>query len=81
MEKPLSELSLEELQKKEKTHKYSMPVLAGVLIVLAASSIFITFQKGFNIFTTIPLAFLPVYVALASNLKKIKAEISLRTKK
>lgn len=73
-------MSLDELRKKEKTTKVAMGALGGILIVQAASSIYLTIQKGFNVFTTLPLVFLPVFLALLVNQKKIKAEILLRTK-
>ncbi len=75
---PLSELSQEELLKKEKTLKAASTVLGGMLVVLAAASVYLTYLQGFTVFSVLPVAFLPIFIVNIGNLKKIKAEISSR---
>lgn len=75
---PLSELSQEELLKKEKTLKAASTVLGGMLVVLAAASVYLTYLQGFSVFTALPVAFLPMFIINLGNLKKIQAEITSR---
>lgn len=75
---PLSELSQEELLKKEKTSKAANAALGGLLIVLVASTVYLTYLQGFSVFTVLPVAFLPLFILNVSNLRKIQAEIASR---
>jgi hypothetical protein len=75
---PLSELSQEELLKKVKTAKVAISALGGLLIVLVASTVYLTYLQGFSVFTVLPVAFLPLFIINVSNLKKIQAEIASR---
>jgi len=75
---PLSELSLEELLKKEKTLKAASTVLGGMLVLLAAASAYLSYLQGFSVFTVLPVAFLPMFIINLSNLKKIQTEIASR---
>ncbi len=74
----LTNLSLEELQKKEnalKTANVLLPVMLGVMAVLG---VFIVLRKGSVIFLTLPVCFLPLALANTSNLKKVREEIAKR---
>ncbi len=75
---PLSELSQEELLKKEKTLKAASTVLRGMLVVLAAASVYLTYLQGFSVFSVLPVTFLPIFIVNVGNLKKIQAEIASR---
>ena len=75
---PFSELSQDELLKKEKTLKAASTVMGGMLVVLAAASVYLTYLQGFTVFSVLPVAFLPIFIVNIGNLKKIKAEISSR---
>jgi hypothetical protein len=75
---PLSELSKEELLKKEKNLKGASTVLGGMLVVLAAASAYLSYLQGFSVFTVLPVAFLPMYIINLGNLKKIHTEIASR---
>ena len=75
---PLSELSQEELLKKVKTGKIAISALGGLLIVLVAATVYLTYLQGFSVFTVLPVAFLPLFILNVSNLKKIQAEIASR---
>ncbi len=75
---PLSELSQEELLKKVKTGQIAISALGGLLIVLVAATVYLTYLQGFSVFTVLPVAFLPLFIINVSNLKKIQAEIASR---
>ena len=74
----LSELSIDELEKKAKTSKVATGALAGILLVQLAAGIYLTTKQGFNVFVILPLAFLPILLINVSSLKKIKEEIARR---
>ncbi len=74
----LSSLTLEELNKRAKTTKMATGLLLGVIILQFAIGTYLTLKQGFNVFTVIPLAFLPMVFVNYANLKKIKEEIAKR---
>ncbi len=74
----LSTLTVEELEKRVKTTKIASIMLAVIIAIQFGIGIFLTLSKGFNVFTVIPLAFLPMLIVNFTNIKKIKAEIAKR---
>jgi len=77
--KNLTELSVEELLKQQKSIKVVTGMLAGMLISLLVIGIFLTFQKiSFIAFVVIPIALLPIVFLNLATLKKIKQELNLR---
>jgi uncharacterized membrane protein len=74
----LTNLSLEELQKKEKSLKTLTGVFLGMQVVMTILGVFILLQKGSFVFASLPVAFLPLLLANLANLKKITAEIAKR---
>lgn len=74
----LTTLTLEELEKRAKTTKTATGMLLGIIIVQFVIGIYLTFKQGFNVFTVIPMAFLPMVFVNYASLKKIKAEIESR---
>ena len=78
-EKELKEMSLDELKKKEKTLKFSLGILVGSIIGLLIVCVIITIKKGFQAFTIMPIAFLPIIISSFSGLKKLQAEINSRS--
>lgn len=74
----LSTLTIEELKKRAKTTKIASIMLAVIIAIQFGIGIFLTLSKGFNVFTVIPLAFLPMLIVNFTNIKKIKAEIAKR---
>lgn len=74
----LTTLTLEELEKRAKTTKTATGMLFGIIIVQFVIGIYLTFKQGFNVFTVIPMAFLPMVFVNYASLKKIKAEIASR---
>lgn len=77
-EPELSSLTIEELEKRAKTTKTASIMLAVVIGLQFAIGIYLTFKNGFNVFSIIPLAFLPMLIVNFSNIKKIKEEIARR---
>ena len=76
--KQLSEMSLEELKNQEKKLKGAVGAFIGLILIMAVACVFLTFQQGFTVFTVLPIAFLPLVIVFANNLKKIKTEITSR---
>lgn len=77
-QKPLTEMTNEELQKNAKTMKTATIVLAACLGLMFLSGIFLTFKKGFSVSTVLPFAFLPILIMNLQNWKKTKEEIAKR---
>lgn len=77
-EPELSTLTIEELTKKAKTTKFATGALLGIIIMQFAIGIYLTIQQGFNVFTVIPMAFLPLVIVNYTSLKKINDEIAKR---
>lgn len=77
-EPELSTLTIEQLEKRAKTTKLATGLLLGIIILQFAIGTYLTIDKGFNVFTVIPLAFLPMVIVNYANLKKIKEEITKR---
>lgn len=78
-ENKLIDLSVDELISKEKKLKLALGVLVGTIGVLLIACIIITVMKGFQVFTIMPIAFLPIILASFSNLKEIQNEIKSRS--
>lgn len=77
----LTDLSVIELQKREKTAT-TMSWLMGVIILIQlASGIYLVTRQGFNVFIILPLVFIPLLIVNIANVKKIKDEIASRRKK
>lgn len=75
-----SQYSTEELLKREKTGKVATGVLFGVIVVQLVAGIYLTTQKGFGVFTILPVCFLPILLINYSSIKKIREEIDSREK-
>jgi Na+-transporting methylmalonyl-CoA/oxaloacetate decarboxylase beta subunit len=74
----LSELSLEELQKKIKTIKIANAFLIASIVIQFCAGFYLTIKKGFSPFLVLPVAFLPLVILNVTNYKKIKEEIAKR---
>lgn len=75
-----SQYSTEQLLKREKTAKIATGALFGVILVQLAAGIYLTVQKGFGVFTILPVCFLPILIINYSSIKKIRDEINSREK-
>lgn len=78
-ENKLVTLSVEELINKEKKLKQGLGVLIGAIAVLFVACIILTVMKGFQVFTVLPVAFLPIVIASFTNLKEVQQEIKSRS--
>ncbi len=74
----LSNLSIEELKTKEKSLKTAAGMLSGMMIVMLAVGIYMFFQKGFSVFSVLPIAFLPLVGGLFAKIKEVRTEIASR---
>jgi TctA family transporter len=74
----LSSLSIEELEKRAKTTKFAASFLLGVILLQLCIGIYLTIKNGFNVFITLPFAFLPLVILIFNELKKIKTELEKR---
>lgn len=73
-------LTIDQLKAKEKSAQTAASLLAGVIIVQLFGGIYLTYVNGFNIFTIMPVVFIPILIVSFNNLKKIKQEIASRNK-
>ncbi len=73
-----SDLSTEELLKRQKTIKPLTILLIGTLILLFVLSLFITIKKGFTALLVVPIALSPIAILNLNNLKNIQKEINSR---
>lgn len=74
--KQSKELSIEELQSKEKKSKIVIAIFGGMIVLMLISSMVLTMMQGFTVFSVLPVAFLPLLSVLFANLKKIQTEIA-----
>jgi hypothetical protein len=74
----LSELSIEELQKRAKMTKTATIMFGVILLLQFAIGVYLTLKNGFNIFIILPAAFLPLMIVNLNSLKNINEEIAKR---
>lgn len=74
----LTSLTLEELQKRVKIAKTATGLLAGIVFVQFAVGLYLTVKQGFNVFTVIPICFLPLVIVNSAQIKKLNEEIAKR---
>jgi len=74
----LSSLTLEELQKRVKVSKMATGILAGIVILQFGIGVYLTIKQGFNVFTVIPLCFMPLIFVNLGQIKKLNEEIAKR---
>ena len=74
----LSNLSLDELKTKEKSLKTAAGMLSGMIVVMLAVGIYMFFQKGFSVFSVLPVAFLPLVGGLFAKIKEVRSEMASR---
>ncbi len=78
--KNFTEMSTEKLLEQTKSVKALTGLLAGMLLILFCTGLFLSFNKGFNVFLIIPLALLPILILNINTLKEIKKELNSREK-
>ena len=77
-EKKLNEMSSEELQRKQKSLKTGMGILGLTVIVMASAGSYLLSKKGISLFVLLPVVFLPFFMGIGGQLKKIRVEIDRR---
>ncbi len=78
MNKQLSEMSIVDLRSQEKQQTTVRGAFIGLILIMAVAAGVLTYLRGFNLFTVLPIAFLPLAIIFYNNLKKTRAEISSR---
>ncbi|WP_278554832.1 redox-active disulfide protein 2 [Elizabethkingia bruuniana] len=73
-----SDLSTEDLLKRQKTIKPLTILFIGTLVVLLVLSIFISIKKGFTALLVVPFTLSPIAILNLNNLKSIQKEINSR---
>ncbi|WP_299047298.1 hypothetical protein [uncultured Polaribacter sp.] len=68
----------EELSKKLKKQKVMVFIKAIVVMLMILFSVFVTLEKGISFQTFLPLFFLPMWLVMVFELKKIKQELISR---
>jgi uncharacterized membrane protein len=76
--KQLSEYTIEELHKRLKQLKVLSMIYAVALLIMIATSVYTFVQNRFSTITMMPLFFIPMYLMLVFQSKKIKTEIDSR---
>ena len=76
--KTITEMTMEELQKYEKTMKTATIILGICVGIMFIISILLLVKRGFSVQTVLPFAFLPLFIMNMTNWKKVKAEIASR---
>lgn len=77
-QKQISEMTDEELKKRQKELTFAVVLMAVAVLVMTISAIIAYSKKGFSTTTILPLLFTPLAITNLLNLKKIKAELALR---
>jgi hypothetical protein len=78
--KNFTEMTTEKLLEQTKSVKALTGLLGGMLLVLFCTGLFLSYNKGFNVFLIIPFALLPIVILNVNTLKEIKKELDSRGK-
>lgn len=74
-ERKLNELSLIELEEKEKTFRRLLYAFVGVITFLIGVIIYSIIERGITGLVVLPIVFFPLLFILTNNLNNIKSEI------
>ncbi|MCU0341324.1 MAG: hypothetical protein MUE30_15705 [Spirosomaceae bacterium] len=77
-EKPLTELTTEELKTKESQLKKVAIVMGVFIALMVLSGVYLTIKQGPSVFTVMPIAFLAILIGNVSNSRKVQKEIASR---
>jgi uncharacterized membrane protein len=77
-EKPLSELSTDELTDKEKSAKNGLYLWIGLIILMTLAAIANTIMEGFSFSSLLPVFFAGILGLQYGNWKKVKEELAKR---
>ena len=76
--KPLNQITTPDLISEIKKRKQLMYLMFGFLAVIVSTGIFLTVQQGFGVFTTIPVAFVPILILIRKNVSDAQKELESR---
>lgn len=76
--KILSDQSLDELKRTENKYHSIIKFHIISLFILIGVAIYLTIKNEINIYTILPLFFMPIFIYTIINLKKVKNEIKVR---
>jgi hypothetical protein len=77
-QKELTDLTEQELIKEEKSQKQLYYFYNGLIGFMIGIAIYSFAKKGFNLFSFLPLIFIPFIIIMNKNYKAIKNEIKRR---
>lgn len=77
-QKQISEMTTEELNRNLKLMRVAIAVISASIGVMIVSAVVSYQQKGFSVFTILPLMFLPILIMNIANMRKIKTELQSR---
>ena len=76
--KKLSEYSITDLEIEVSSRKKLFYVMCFLLLVIVGSGIINTIQRGFSVFTILPIVFIAIFLNLHKNYKDAKTELESR---
>lgn len=71
-------MTTEELNRNLKLMRVAIAVISASIGVMIVSAVVSYQQKGFSVFTVLPLMFVPILTMNIANMRKIKAELDSR---
>nr|WP_294908038.1 hypothetical protein [uncultured Lacibacter sp.] len=77
-QKQISEMTTEELNRNLKLMRVAIAVISASIGVMIVSAVVSYQQKGFSVFTVLPLMFVPILTMNIANMRKIKTELQSR---
>lgn len=79
----MKQVSVKELSKAAlvielKKRKQLFALFAAMLGVIVLCGIFLTIEQGFGVFSTVPIAFIPILMLIKKNVSEAQNELNLR---
>ena len=74
----LSEMTMEQLLKNEKTAKTLVIIQISMIVIMAVVGVIITMKKGFGVFTIFPVVFIGTLLPMIVSLSALRKEIRSR---
>lgn len=71
-------MTTEELNRNLKLMRVAIAVISASIGVMIVSAVVSYQQKGFSVFTVLPLMFVPILTMNIANMRKIKTELQSR---
>lgn len=74
----LSDLSIDKLTQEEKKRSAIHLFFSILLGIMVGAAMYATTKKGFSAITTLPLAFIPLYLIIRNSWQSVRKEIQSR---